>query len=162
MIPNARRIAPPIKISNADVSPTLPATLPRNSALYSSGLLSAVVKPSPSGVAVVTASAIHDDVGAIHRARDPANETDTNARPAIAGLKMLNPSPPKASLAIAMEKIAPTTTIHSGVRGGRMRTSRSPVTIALPSMKNGRRRIRFATYSVRTAVDTPTASISSA
>ena len=120
----------------------------------------AVINPSLSGVAAVTPSATNELTGAIHRVNAPANERVTNALPASAGLNMLCPNPPNASLAIAMQNTAPTAIIHNGVRGGITRTNRIPVTMALPSMWNGWRRINLATYSVSTVHSTPTASMS--
>ena len=132
--PNARRIAPPIRINSAEVSPTLPATFPKKRALYNSPRLSVVAKLSLSGVAVVTPSAMNEATGSIHLVRAPANEILANARPASAGLKIFCPKPPNISLATAMQKIDPIATIHNGVRGGITSTNRIAVIIALPSM----------------------------
>ncbi len=76
------------------------------------------------------------------------------ARAPKAGLKMLWPKPPKASLTKAMARTEPTTGIHQLTVEGRIKPTSRPVTAALPSpkipfgVKGARRRMA----SVKTAL----------
>ncbi|MBT9165963.1 MAG: hypothetical protein DDT25_00626 [Chloroflexi bacterium] len=84
-------------------------------------------------------------------------EAVIKALPPRAGLNMLCPRPPKASLTMAIENTDPAATIHNGIVGGRVNARRSPVTTALPSIMNGLFLNFLAPYSVSTAAATLTA-----
>ena len=78
-----------------------------------------------SGVADVTASTAK--FGFVHVVIATGNAACRNARPAKAGLKMLNPSPPKISLPIAIEKTAPIAVEDKEKFGGNTNPSKIPV-----------------------------------
>ena len=58
------------------------------------------------------------------------NEISSTVRPTMAGLNTFWPMPPKACLAMAMAKIAPSTPSHQGAQGGRLIASSQPVSSA--------------------------------
>ena len=66
------------------------------------------------------------------------NEMSRNARPANAGLKRLQPSPPKVIFTTPIANKAPITTIHNGMLAGRLNASNKPVRMAEPSVTVGR------------------------
>jgi hypothetical protein len=73
------------------------------------------------------------------------------ALPAIAGLKIFAPSPPKTILPIAMAKALPITAAQAGKLGGSDSARIMPVTTALKSPRElGFFRIRLQSHSVAT------------
>ena len=70
---------------------------------------------------------------------------------------MLEPSPPKTILPMAMANALPSTAAHTGRAGGNDSARISPVNIALPSCRlSGRRRIRLHNHSVAAHASTHT------
>ncbi len=79
-------------------------------------------------------------------------EAIRNALPTIAGLKMLEPSPPKTIFPIATAKLLPITATQKGKAGGSDKARITPVTTALKSPREfGCLRIRLQSHSVATA-----------
>ncbi|MBA7674910.1 hypothetical protein ES703_83135 [subsurface metagenome] len=99
---------------------------------------------------MVTASA-PKPVGDTHVVIFTEKQAARKALPPSAGLNMLWPRPPKASLTMAMENTEPTAAIHRGIVGGRINARRSPVTTALPSITNALFRNFLTVYSASTA-----------
>ncbi|MBA7712145.1 hypothetical protein ES703_121115 [subsurface metagenome] len=106
-------------------------------------------------MAEVTASA-PKPIGNTHVVICIEKLADIKALAPRAGLNMLCPKPPKASLTIPIANIEPTATIHKGIVGGRIKPSRIPVTTALPSITNALFLNLLHIYSVATAVATLT------
>src|SRR3990167_2840081 len=65
------------------------------------------------------------------------NEMISTAKPTIAGLNGLLPSPPYRCLTMAILNAVPTTISHHGASGGMDKASSQPVTSALLSFRNG-------------------------
>ena len=101
----------------------LPPTLPQTRGQEKLRVLS-------SGVAAVTASK-----GALNLTICEVKASRRTALAPKAGLKMLCPNPPKASLNKAIARTEPRTGTHQAVVGGRINPTRRPVTAALPSPK---------------------------
>jgi len=66
------------------------------------------------------------------------NDTSRATRASIAGLKRFWPIPPNTCLPTTMAKKPPMAPIHHGAHGGSDKASKTPVSRAEPSSKNGR------------------------
>jgi hypothetical protein len=71
--------------------------------------------------------------GTVHVVIIIPNDAVRKILPAIAGLKILEPSPPKTILPIAIANALPIAAAHSGKAGGSENASIIPVTTALKS-----------------------------
>lgn len=149
----------------AQVSPMEPPMLPlsRDAA---SGMTSVADSLSrESSVAPVAPSASpNPGSGSGHAVVAAGKEINRNTRPVSAGLKMLQPRPPNAILAMAMANTAPAAVIHHGSDAGRLRASRTPVRSAEQSPSvDGRFSInRVIAHSVSIAAAEDMTSVSSA
>jgi hypothetical protein len=83
----------------------------------------------PKGVAVVTPSR-----GVTQVVIATGQEATRNALPIKAGLKILQPKPPKNCLPIMIATAEPIAAIHKGIVDGRQKASNKPVITALPSL----------------------------
>ena len=101
----------------------LPPTLPQTKGQEK-------VRALKRGVAVVTASK-----GAVNFTNWEVKAKSRMALAPKAGLKMLCPKPPKASLIRAMAKMEPRTGTHQAAVEGRIKPTSRPVTAALQSPK---------------------------
>ena len=130
MIPLIRRIAAPIRMARADVSPIVPCTFPMkrlNRSTVSPDFMAA------RGVAPDTVSTIFPQApsGTAKSVILPVKEISRKHLAARAGFIKFCPRPPKSCFTTKMAKTPPITTIHQGALGGRFSASRRPVTTAL-------------------------------
>ena len=115
----------------------------------------------PNGVACVLACSIFSGAifgiaesivaGTVHVVIIIPKLAVRNALPTIAGLKILEPSPPKTIFPSAMEKTLPMTAAQIGRLGGSDSARITPVTMALKSPNEfGFLQIRLQSHSVTT------------
>ena len=99
--------------ASADVSPMQPPTLPRKTSRRPGRLSSVPAFIIASGVAPETPSSVQVVIGT-------GQLVSIIARPASAGLTMLQPKPPKNCLTTMIAKRLPKTAIQKGMVGGRL------------------------------------------
>ena len=127
----ASRYTSPSNMATAPVSPMEPPIWPssmsereRQSVTPYFSCSSRVAPVAPSAAAAKPPPATG------HVVINAGNEMSRKTRPASAGLKILQPRPPKAILAMPMANTAPATTVHHGSDDGRLRASSRPVSAA--------------------------------